>query len=287
MKPLPRARRVDHYENFPVASWLCPPRLRAPIAAIYWFARSADDIADEGDAPASQRLADLAAYRECLLACASARPWGGRWPDVFGPLAAAIAAYVLPIEPMLDLLSAFAQDVVKTRDAAGYADRDELLGYCRRSANPVGRLLLHLYGVTDPQSLARSDQVCTSLQLINFWQDLGRDLARGRRYLPDADCRNHGIDPRHPGAASSEARRRLLQAECEWARGLMLAGSPLVHQVPGRGGWELRAVVQGGLRVLDRIEAIGYDTLHQRPTVGLRDAIPILWRAARMGQSPR
>jgi phytoene/squalene synthetase len=177
--------------------------------------------------------------------------------------------------------------VVKTRDAEGYADRAELLGYCRRSASPVGRLLLHLYGIEDAQALARSDQICTALQLINFWQDLGRDLARGRRYLPDTDCRNHGVDPRDPAAASADARRTLLQSECEWARALMLAGSPLVHQLPGRGGWELRAVVQGGLRVLQRIESIGYDTLRERPTVGVRDAVPILWRAAWMGQSSR
>lgn len=282
-----QARRVDHYENFPVASWLCPPRLRPPIAAIYWFARTADDIADEGDAPAAERLADLAAYRDCLLACASGQPAAGRWPEVFGPLAAAIASFQLPVQPMLDLLSAFAQDVARTRDGAGYADRPELLDYCRRSANPVGRLLLHLYGVGEPRALARSDDICTALQLANFWQDLGRDLARGRRYLPDADCRAHGVDPRRPEAAPAAARRALVAAECDWARGLMLAGSPLVHQVPGRAGWELRAVVQGGLRVLDRIAAIGHDTLHERPTVGLRDALPILWRAMRMGQSPR
>ena len=287
MRPSERARRVDHYENFPVASWLCPPRLRPPIAAIYWFARTADDIADEGDAPADQRLVELATYRDCLQDAASGRPAGDRWPEVFGPLAASIAAFRLPLQPMLDLLSAFAQDVVKTRDQAGYADRAELLDYCRLSANPVGRLLLHLYAVDDARALACSDDICTALQLINFWQDLGRDLARGRRYLPDEDCRAHGVDPRQPDAAPVAARRALVAAECDWARGLMLAGSPLVHQVPGRGGWELRAVVQGGLRVIDRIEAIGHDTLHQRPTVGLRDLLPIAWHAMRMGQSPR
>jgi hydroxysqualene synthase len=285
--PPERARRVDHYENFPVASWLCPPRLRSPIAAIYWFARTADDIADEGDDPAAQRLAALDAYRDALLGCAAGRPHGGRWPEVFGPLAAAMTEFRLPIQPLQDLLSAFAQDVAKTRDGAGYADRAELLAYCSRSANPVGRLLLHLYGVDDPRALARSDDICTALQLINFWQDLGRDLARGRRYLPATDCRLHGVDPGRPEVAPADARRALLAAECDWARGLMLAGSPLVHQIPGRAGWELRAVVQGGLRVLDRIAAIGHDTLHRRPTVGVRDALPILWRAARMGQSAR
>ena len=281
MTPHPQARRVDHYENFPVASWLCPPRLRAPIAAIYWFARTADDIADEGDAPADERLADLAHYRQCLHACKSGTAIA-RWPEVFGPLAHAIRSHDLPLQPLDDLLSAFEQDVVKTRDQTGYADRAELLDYCRRSADPVGRLLLHLYGVDDTQSLARSDQVCTALQLINFWQDLGRDLARGRRYLPDTDCRAHGVDPREPATAMPAARRALLAAECEWARSLMLAGSPLVHRVPGRAGWELRAVVQGGLRILDKIAALGHDTLHARPTVGALDALPVLWRAARM-----
>lgn len=281
MTPHPQARRVDHYENFPVASWLCPPRLRAPIAAIYWFARTADDIADEGDAAPGQRLADLAHYRQCLHACKSGTATA-RWPEVFGPLALAIRAHALPLQPLEDLLSAFEQDVAKTRDQAGYADRDELLDYCRRSANPVGRLLLHLYGVDDATSLARSDQVCTALQLINFWQDLGRDLARGRRYLPDADCREHGVDPRDPAAALPAARRALLESECAWARRLMLAGSPLVHRVPGRAGWELRAVVQGGLRILDKIAAQGHDTLRARPTIGAFDALPLLWRAARM-----
>lgn len=281
MTPHPQARRVDHYENFPVASWLCPPRLRAPIAAIYWFARTADDIADEGDAPPDERLADLAHYRQCLRACKSGTATQ-RWSAVFGPLAQAIDAHALPLQPLEDLLSAFEQDVAKTRDRAGYADRAELLDYCRRSANPVGRLLLHLYGVDDALAQARSDQVCTALQLINFWQDLGRDLARHRRYLPDADCQAHGIDPRDPAAALPAARRALLQAECAWARSLMVAGSPLVHRVPGRAGWELRAVVQGGLRILDKIAELGHDTLHARPTVGALDAVPVLWRAARM-----
>jgi squalene synthase HpnC len=279
--PLP-ARAVDHYENFPVASWLCPPALRPPIAAIYWFARTADDLADEGDAPAQQRLDDLRAFRDDLRACAEGAAPSDRWPDVFVPLAREMRRHRLPAPLLLDLLSAFEQDVVRTRDAIGYADRDELLDYCRRSANPVGRLLLHLYGVSDAQALAESDAVCSALQLINFWQDLGRDLPRGRRYLPDADCAAHGIDPAHPEAATPAARRALLREECAWARTLMLRGSPVVHRVPGRAGWELRAVVQGGLRILDRIGALGFDTLHSRPTLGAFDMPLVLWRAARM-----
>jgi squalene synthase HpnC len=282
-----RARPVDHYENFPVASWLCPPRLRPPIAAIYWFARTADDMADEGDAPAQQRLDDLAAYRALLLEAARGSVASGRWESVFRPLAREIAAHELPVPLLLDLLSAFEQDVVKTRDGAGYADRAELLDYCRRSANPVGRLLLHLYAVQDQQSLAQSDAVCSALQLINFWQDIGVDLARGRRYLPDEDCARHGVDPRDPGSAPPAARRALVKDLCAWARATMLAGSPLVHRVPGRAGWELRAVVQGGLRILDRVEALGWDTFTTRPALGRRDALPIAWRMVRMGQSKR
>jgi squalene synthase HpnC len=276
-----RALRVDHYENFPVASWLCPPRLRPPIAAIYWFARTADDIADEGEAPAAQRLGDLAAYRAALLAAAAGHP-SEAWSPVFRPLARAIADHRLPLGPLQDLLSAFEQDVAKTRDGAGYADRTELVDYCRRSADPVGRLLLHLYGVGDAGSLARSDRVCTALQLINFWQDIGQDLARGRRYLPAADCAAHGIDPDRPHDAPREARVALVRALCAWAREVMLEGAPLVHRIPGRAGWELRLVVQGGLRILDRIEALGFDTFHARPKLGGADALPVLWRAVRM-----
>lgn len=278
----PSARPVDHYENFPVASWLCPPRLRPAVAAIYWFARTADDLADEGDAPAAQRLADLAAYRADLAAAARQGSPSARWPQVFGPLADAIAGWRLPLPPLQDLLTAFEQDVAKTRDGAGYRDRDELLDYCRHSANPVGRLMLHLYEVHDPHSQAQSDAICTALQLINFWQDLGQDLARGRRYLPAADCRAHGVDPAAPAAAPAARRRALLRQQCEWARGLMLAGSPMVHRVPGRAGWELRGVVQGGLRILDRIESLGFDTFATRPKLRPFDLPVIGLRMVRM-----
>ena len=135
---------MTHYENFPVASLLCPPHLRQPIAAIYAFARTADDIADEGDALPSQRLADLAAYHQDLMAIARDEPPSPRWAQVFVPLQAVLRTHQLPVPLLANLLSAFMQDVEKTRDAEGYADRAELLDYCDRSANPVGRLLLHL-----------------------------------------------------------------------------------------------------------------------------------------------
>lgn len=277
--PLP----VTHYENFPVASWLCPPRLRQPIAAIYWFARTADDLADEGQAPAQQRLGDLAAYRADLAAAASGRRPSPRWPGVFEPLGIALRDFRLPVRLLADLLSAFEQDVVKTRDGAGYADQTELFDYCRLSANPVGRLLLHLYGVCDAQALARSDCLCTALQLINFWQDLGQDVARGRFYLPRQDCAAHDVTQGDLLALRETPKiTKLIASHVELARATMLKGSELVCQLPGRAGWELRLVVQGGLRILDKIEAMGFSTLSRRPTVTAWDAPVLLWRCLRM-----
>jgi squalene synthase HpnC len=288
------AAAPTHYENFPVASWLCPPRLRPPIAAIYTFARTADDIADEGDAAPAQRLDDLRAFRGDLAAAAIASTPSPRWPEVFGPLAHAMRAFALPEDLLADLLSAFMQDIEKTRDGAGYADRAELLDYCRRSANPVGRLLLHLYGVDDSRALAQSDAICSALQLINFWQDLSVDLPRGRYYLPHADCAAHGLAPddfmrfRPLGPASPQPQAiALVAAQVAWARELMREGTPLVHRLPGRAGWELRFVVQGGSRILDKIEALGCDTFSRRPTIGKADAPLLAWRALRMRrQSP-
>ncbi|MCE9661240.1 MAG: squalene synthase HpnC [Burkholderiales bacterium] len=269
---------VEHYENFPVASLLCPPALRPAIEAIYAFARTADDIADEGDATAGERFETLTAYRASLAAVAAGRPASG-WPRVFEPLAAAIARHRLPVELLDALLDAFIQDLTVDR----YADRPALLDYCRRSANPVGRLLLHLYGVGGADQLARSDAICTALQLANFWQDLGRDTQRGRLYLPEADCRRHGVDPQDVRSGrDSEAVRRLVLDVVAWARSLMRFGAPLVHAVPGRAGWELRLVVQGGLRVLERIDRLDGATLRERPKLGWADTPTIAWRALRM-----
>ncbi len=270
---------VDHYENFPVASWLCPPALRAPITAIYRFARTADDIADEGDAEPAARLTELAAYRAELAAVAAGRAPGPRWAPVFGPLARAIETHALPIAPLDDLLDAFQQDTHNPP----YPDRATLLDYCRRSADPVGRLLLHLYGVRDAASLAQSDAICSALQLINFWQDLSVDGPRGRHYVPEADRERHGVPLAELRACrDSPAARQLVRELCDWAQGLMLAGAPLVHRVPGRAGWELRFVVQGGLRVLERIAAMDHAALLHRPTLGALDAPRLVWRALGM-----
>ena len=277
------AAPVTHYENFPVASWLCPPRLRPVIAAIYAFARTADDIADEGDAPAHVRLADLDAFWIDLRAIAADQAPSSRWPQVFSPLALELKRHALPVPLLEDLLSAFTQDVEHNRDGAGYTDRTDLLDYCRRSANPIGRLLLHLYGVGDAQALAHSDAICTGLQLANFWQDLSVDLPRGRYYLCDADCARHGVDYRDLHALRPTAQTRALIADCSaWARQCLLAGTPLVHRLPGRIGWELRLVVQGGLRILDKVDALHGDSLRQRPTLGAWDGAVMLGRALRM-----
>ena len=270
---------VDHYENFPVASWLCPAELRPPIAAIYHFARTADDIADEGSAPPAGRVADLAAYRADLFAVAAGAAPSTRWPRVFAALGDAIARHRLPVALLADLLDAFAADAIETR----YVDRAGVLDYCRRSANPIGRLLLHLYGIEDAGALARSDAICSALQLANFWQDLGVDAARGRVYVPAADLRRHDIAIDELLARTDSDRVRALVGELvAWARGLMLAGAPLVHAVPGRAGWELRLVVQGGLRILEKIDRSGGATLHARPTIGLGDAALLAWRALTM-----
>jgi squalene synthase HpnC len=266
---------ITHYENFPVASILCPAHLRPAVVAIYNFARTADDLADEGDASPAERSQALALYQADLTACARGQAISGRWPGVFEALAPQITRWQLPLPLLNDLLSAFEQDVHKTR----YADQAELLDYCSRSANPVGRLLLHLYGVTNSAALRQSDCICTALQLINFWQDLSVDIPRGRIYLPAELQALHGVGEAELLAQSISPRTRTLVADCvDRARRLMLEGAPLVHQVPGRAGWELRLVVQGGLRIAERITRLDFGTLHQRPVIGRRDALFMAWR---------
>ena len=274
---------IGHYENFPVASWLCPPHLRAPIAALYAFARTADDIADEGNAPAQQRLDDLATLRSDLMAASAGSAGSGRWPHVFGPLAAMIALFKLPVQLMADLLDAFEQDVIKTRDGSCYETHADLLDYCRRSANPVGRLMLHLYGVKDDAALQMSDSICTALQLINFWQDLGLDIARGRHYLPRQECAAHGVSQDQLKALlQTDNTTKLIANYVYRTLAIMLNGSQLVKMVPGRAGWELRMVVQGGLRILDKIAAMDYATLKTRPKITIWDVPVMLVRAIRM-----
>jgi squalene synthase HpnC len=275
-----KAEPITHYENFPVASWLCPPLLRPAIAAIYWFARTADDLADEGDFTPQQRLEDLAAFRYDLMAASKGQTTSTRWPQVFTPLAAAIAKYSLPIKHLDDLLSAFEQDIRKTRDGQGYATEAELHDYCARSANPVGRLLLHLYGITDSVALGYSDDICTALQLINFWQDISQDIPRGRFYLTDAACAQFNVSRADLMSLNQTKNTTdLIAAQALNTLARMQKGSQLVHLIPGRAGWELRFVVQGGLRILDKIKALDYAMLEKRPKLTKLDYVVIGWRA--------
>jgi len=265
----PIAVPVSHYENFPVASWVGPPALRAAISAIYGFARSADDIADEGDDPPAVRLAGLDRYARMLdriesSSDARVEPAG----PPFEALAEAIRRHSLPIEPFRDLLSAFRQDITKPR----YADIDELFDYCRRSANPIGRLLLHLYGVSAEVELGRADAICTGLQLANFWQDIALDWAKGRVYLPADDMARFGVSERHIADAIADERwRRLMAFEVARTRELLRAGLPLANALPLRARTELKMVVAGGLRILRAVDLAQGDVFRRRPVLRLRD----------------
>jgi phytoene synthase len=265
---------VEHYENFPVASLLLPARLRRPVELIYAFARNADDFADEGVAPPGIRLAKLSVYRAHLVTIAA-----GETPadPLFAELAAVMRRHALPVQLFNDLLDAFSQDVTKKR----YASYDEVLDYCRRSANPVGRLLLHLFRHTTEPALRASDAICTALQLVNFWQDIDVDFANDDRvYLPQEDMARYGVGTLHLiEKTCDEAWKALMNFQVQRTRALMLSGATLGRDLPGRIGLEIRATVQGGLRILEKIERAGYDVFRRRPTLNLLDWPVVFARA--------
>jgi phytoene synthase len=244
--------------------------LREPVAVIYRFARSADDIADEGDDPPAARLAKLQAYHDALERLDSPET------PLFEEVAYVIREHALTESLFHDLIEAFAQDVVKKR----YGDFAEVLDYCRRSANPVGRLLLELFKQTSETELEQSDAICTALQLVNFWQDVAVDHAKGRIYLPQDEMAAHGVSEAQIGEQRcDDAWRALMALQVERTRMLMLGGAPLGAGLPGRIGLEIRATVQGGLRILEKIEAVGYDVFRRRPVLAWRDWPLVLWRA--------
>ena len=265
---------VDHYENFPVASILMPKRLRRPVTAIYHFARAADDIADEGELTDNERLQGLDDFRDELDHIAN-----GETPlsPLFQRLKTEIEAHQLPLQPFHDLLDAFSQDVVKKR----YANCAELLDYCRRSANPVGRLLLHLYDEASEVNLRYSDAICTALQLINFWQDVEKDWAIGRVYLPQEDLARFGVSEAQIAAGRTDENwRALMQFEVDRARALMLEGKPLGSILSGRIGLEMRMIIQGGLRILDKLETANHDMFRRRPVLKPLDWAIMLAKSA-------
>ncbi|MDO8314576.1 MAG: squalene synthase HpnC [Rugosibacter sp.] len=265
-----------HYENFPVASLLLPKHLREPIAAIYAFARSADDFADEGDLTADERLALLRGYQRELNAITEERP---TTHPIFLRLRPIIAHYQLPLSLFHDLLDAFIQDISCNR----YASYSELLDYCRRSANPVGRLLLHLFAAATEENVICSDAICSALQLINHWQDVGIDSHKGpegRIYLPAEDMARFNV-------SENDILRRITSADfcalmrfqVDHARTLMQQGAPLGRRLPGRIGLEIRTIVASGLRILEKIEAVDYDVFNHRPQLQTLDWPLIGWRA--------
>ena len=262
-----------HYENFPIGSFLLPRRLRRDLAAVYAFARGGDDLADEGDAEG--RLARLAAYEERLLACA-ADPTAVDDP-VFLALGHTIATHGLAIEPFRDLLTAFRRDAAgETRTMATFAD---LLEYCRCSANPVGRIVLGLFGYHDAERQLRSDEICTALQFTNCWQDVAKDLERGRVYLPQEDL------DRFAGSREALASGRLtpgfaalMAFEVDRARAWFERGLGLATLVHGRLRREVRLFAHGGLAVLARIEETGYDVFTRRATLRRGDLLRLVLR---------
>jgi len=266
----------EHYENFPVASRLLPGHMRPHIAAIYAFARYADDMADEGDRPASDRIADLeAGGRRLDRPVHEGQIDPGPHPEVFVAIRHSIAACRLPPALLHDLLSAFRQDVTVKR----YATWEELLDYCRRSANPVGRLVLRVAGYERDDLDAASDAVCSALQLANFWQDIEIDRRKGRLYVPasiwqTAGAREEDLDDRRltPAwhAAMADVTRR--------TRTLFAAGRPVADGVTGRLRYELRATWLGGNRILDKLEAADYDMFTHRPALTRTDVPVIAWQ---------
>ena len=264
---------VNHYENFPVASLLLPRKLRLPVAQIYRFARAADDFADEGSGAPEARLAKLAAYGTRLATIGH-----GATPDdqQFRDLALIVRRHGLPLQLFRDLLDAFSQDVTKKR----YADFGEVLDYCRRSANPVGRLLLHLFGRATPENLARSDSICSGLQLANFWQDVEIDYAKGRIYLPQDEMKRFGVTEGHfAERRCDDAWRALIGFQIDRTRALLESGAPLGRALRGRIGLEIRVTVQGGLRILEKLARAQCDMFRHRPVLNWHDWPLLLARA--------
>lgn len=264
---------IDHYENFPVGSLLLPKKIRSAVHAIYRFARAADDIADEGELEAATRLQLLGEFRARLATMEA----GGILADdaIFSPLFAEIRRHSLPFAPFYDLVSAFEQDVTVTR----YADYAALADYCRRSANPIGRLMLHLFNEHDRRAVAMSDAICTALQLINFLQDIEADFARGRIYIPQADWHKFCVNEAQIAAKDATGMwSMLMRFEVERARKLLAAGAPLGKLLPGRFGFEVRMIIMGGERILKKLHE-NSDIFQHRPVLQRRDWLYMLYRS--------
>jgi squalene synthase HpnC len=277
-----------HSENFPVGSILLPRTMRPHVAAVYAFARTADDFADEGSLTADERCRLLDGWRRRLHHAAQAAdpgppPGPGEPPDairLFLALGSTIRERNLPIELFEDLLSAFRQDVTVAR----YATWTDLFDYCRRSANPVGRIVLRIAGLRDDRLDGWSDAICTALQLTNFWQDLSIDAGRGRLYVPLEEIRAHDAEAGDLTAGgTTPGWTRVLDASVRRTRALFHDGRPLCEAVAGRLRYELRATWLGGIRILDRLEQAGFDVAARRPVLR---AVDLPWFVYRMASWP-
>ena len=256
---------INHYENFPVASLLMPARLRQPVELIYRFARAADDFADEGELPDGERLALLKGFGDELRRIESG---GQPQTPLFRQLAPMIRERRMPLILFHDLLAAFTQDVTWKR----YANFTAVLDYCRRSANPVGRLLLVLYGASTPRNNAWSDNICSALQIINFLQDIAIDYANGRIYMPQDELARYGVDEAQIAArVANEAWRDFMRFQVDRARHMLLDGAPLGRVLTGRVGLEMRMIIAGGDRILSKLQKAGYDVFRQRPVLRSHD----------------
>ena len=275
---------IDHYENFPVASLLLPRDLRPPVAAIYRFARSADDIADEGNAPPEERLAHLQAYVNALDAIAAGRPVAPELAPIFEPLRVEHTRRGLPLAPCHALLSAFMQDVRQNR----YATYADLLDYCARSANPIGQLMLFLFDADLPENRAMSDAICTALQLTNHWQDIAIDARKGlngRIYLPQDELALWGYTDLDILSGDAVRKNPLRWAEFMTfqtlrVRSLYDAGQALPLVLNGQSwriGQELRLTVAGGRRILQKIDAVRGNVFDHRPTLRWHDWLRLLF----------
>jgi squalene synthase HpnC len=262
-----------HYENFPVAGYLLPKRLRYPVAAIYAFARSADDLADEGNETEKVRLQQLEQYSGWIDEISQ-----GTTPDnpIFIALQDTITRHQLPVSLFHDLLAAFKQDVSKQR----YDTYEDLLWYCRHSANPVGRLMLHLYQQTSEAHLQQSDAICTGLQLINFYQDLVQDYQENNRiYIPQQDCQRFGVTEKHfRERITDTAMQKLMAFEYERTYNLFITGRQLGLSLKGRIGFNMRAIYLGGMRILQRLQNNNHNVF-RRPRLNKYDGLSILWHA--------
>lgn len=276
------AQAQSHYENFPVASAFLPQHLREPIALIYSFARQADDFADEGDLSIEERLALLNEFREELsLLRAYIKPKN----DFFTTLGAMIKSRKLPYEPFFDLLDAFSQDVTKTR----YTNYDEVLDYCKRSANPIGRLLLNLYGQSTPANIQLSDNICSALQIINFLQDIAIDFKKNdgkqRIYMSQEELAAFGITEQQIQAfvdgteIADDNWQQFLLFNLHRVKALLYAGKPLGRILSGRIGFEMRMIIAGGERIISKISAVNGDIFRERPTLNPWDWCLIFCKA--------